>query len=93
MPELQRPEISVLWGKAKHVDCASKTATYTKGEGLEEETIKYDYLINASGLRRVWPVVPRAVLKDGYLKEVGEYIEEVKNAKYAVVVVGGGMLS
>lgn len=51
----------------------------------------YDYLIAATGLRRVWPTVPQAVDRESYLDEAHGHIDLVRCAEHGIVVVGGGM--
>ena len=53
-------------------------------------TLTYDFLVAATGLRRVWPVVPQSLGRKQYLIEVEEHIHNVANARDGVVVVGGG---
>lgn len=50
----------------------------------------YDFFIAASGLRRVWPVVPQSLSRKQYLIEAGEHIHAVSNSSHGVLVVGGG---
>jgi NADPH-dependent 2,4-dienoyl-CoA reductase/sulfur reductase-like enzyme len=73
-----------------HVDCEAKKATVVDHASKESTTHEYDYMIAASGLRRVWPVAPRALTRKQYLIEASEHIHTVDNAKDGVVVVGGG---
>ncbi len=75
-------------GSVKSVDLATKRAvvsTPTQGDVVRE----YDYLVAATGLRRVWPVVPQSQTRESYLDEVGGHIDTLK-ASDGVVVVGGG---
>ncbi len=53
-------------------------------------THEYDYFVAASGLRRVWPVVPQSLTRKQYLIEASEHIHTVSNAREGVIVVGGG---
>jgi hypothetical protein len=52
--------------------------------------LDYDFLVAATGLRRVWPVVPQTHTREAYLSEVGNHIDAVRTAKEGVVVIGGG---
>ena len=52
--------------------------------------LDYDFLVVASGLRRVWPVVPQSLKKKQYLIEAGDHIRSVANFRHGVAVVGGG---
>ena len=58
------------------------------GEQTQEE--RYDFFIAATGLRRVWPVVPQSLTKEKYLAETADHIECVTTASHGTVVIGGG---
>lgn len=90
IPSLQQPNIKVVIGSVTTVDCASKTVTTldTVTKIATEHT--YDFFVAASGLRRVWPVVPQSLSRKQYLVEAAEHIHAVSNAQHGVVVVGGG---
>ncbi|KAI6783662.1 uncharacterized protein J7T54_005691 [Emericellopsis cladophorae] len=90
VPSLDHPSIKVLQGSVTHVDCETKKATVVDHASKEAAMYEYDYFIAASGLRRVWPVAPRALTRKQYLIEASELIHTVDNAKDGVVVVGGG---
>lgn len=77
-------------GSVTQIDLAKKVARIANPKTKEESEESYDYLIAASGLRRVWPVVPQSFSRAEYLVESGNHIEAVKNAKEGVVVIGGG---
>ncbi|KAK7414731.1 hypothetical protein QQX98_006415 [Neonectria punicea] len=87
---LQFPSFKVIHGSVSSVDPASKTATISDHLTKELSTQQYDYFVAASGLRRVWPVVPQATTRKAYLLEAEQQIYNVENAKHGVVVVGGG---
>lgn len=87
---LQVPNVNVLHGSVSSVDCEAKTATVINNTTKEVTTHEYDYLVTASGLRRVWPVVPQSLTRKQYLLEAEEQIHAVHNARHGVVVVGGG---
>jgi hypothetical protein len=53
--------------------------------------MQYDYFVAASGLRRVWPVVPQSLRRKQYLFEASDHIRAATTARHGVVVVGGGM--
>ncbi|KAF5022061.1 hypothetical protein F66182_5888 [Fusarium sp. NRRL 66182] len=89
-PGLQDPSINIIQGSVTKVDPASKTATVAAHLTKEESTLEYDYLVCATGLRRVWPVVPQSLTRKQYLLEAENHINAVHNAKHGVVVVGGG---
>ena len=74
------------------MDCGTKTATYTPVDGEGEKTLRYDYLIVGTGIRRPWPVVPSATSFEGYKKDAGRYIERIEKSEERIVVIGGGEL-
>jgi hypothetical protein len=90
IPALQIPTISWTQGSAVKVDSSKKTAMISNSKSGEQYEEKYDYLIAASGLRRVWPVSPQSTTREKYLCEAKEHIDLVKNARDGVVVIGGG---
>ncbi|KAK3939180.1 hypothetical protein QBC46DRAFT_388427 [Diplogelasinospora grovesii] len=88
-------KIRTIQGSVRSVDLASKTAAIQPHGTLAEDVaerveIKYDYLVAASGLRRVFPVVPQSLRRKQYLFEAGDHIRSVTNARHGVAVVGGG---
>lgn len=93
IPGLRSPNIRVLQGSVKSVDPERKVATYlAHGSTEEPEEMQYDYFVAASGLRRVWPVVPQSLRRKQYLFEAGDHIRAATTARHGVVVVGGGRL-
>ncbi|KFA61742.1 hypothetical protein S40285_04184 [Stachybotrys chlorohalonatus IBT 40285] len=90
IPALQRPNIKVLQGRVTAVDCAAKSAIVQHNVTKETSTHNYDYFVAATGLRRVWPVVPQSLNRKQYLLEVEEQIHAVANSPDGVVIVGGG---
>lgn len=91
IPALQAPEISYTQGSVTNLDCDQKIAMIKEFESGNKVEMKYDYVVASSGLRRVWPVVPQALTKDGYLSEMNDHIDKVVAAPEGVIVVGGGM--
>jgi NADPH-dependent 2,4-dienoyl-CoA reductase/sulfur reductase-like enzyme len=82
----------VLHGAVKSVDPARRVATYlAHGSTDEPSELQYDYFVAATGLRRVWPVVPQSLRRKQYLFEAGDHIRAATAARHGVVVVGGGM--
>lgn len=77
----------------KQIEVEQRIATIKNIATQEVHNKSYDYLIVASGLRRVWPVVPQSLTKKTYMFETSEHIHAVKNSADGVVVVGGGMCS
>lgn len=90
IPALQEPNIHVLHGSVQAVDLSTKTATLALHGSTESTPLNYDYLVTATGLRRVWPVVPQSLRRKQYLFEIGDHLRNVQTAKHGVVVVGGG---
>lgn len=72
------------------MDCEARTATVLDNATKVATSYEYDYLVTASGLRRVFPVVPQSLTRKQYLLEAEEQIHSVTNAKDGVLVVGGG---
>jgi NADH dehydrogenase FAD-containing subunit len=90
IPALRAPSLSHVQGTVCSVDCERKIAVITDSITKKKYEESYDYLLCATGLRREWPTVPQSSTRDDYLKEAGDHIEKVKNAKEGVVVIGGG---
>ncbi|KXX79674.1 Apoptosis-inducing factor 2 [Madurella mycetomatis] len=91
IPALRSPNIRVLQGTVQSVDQQRKVATYVAhGAGAQTSELRYDYLVAASGLRRVWPVVPQSLRRKQYLFEAGDHIRAATAARHGVVIVGGG---
>ena len=83
--------VNIVRGSVSKVDNKQRKATILdKDTGALTEK-SYDFLVAATGLRRVWPVVPQSLTKEDYLKETQDHIDQVKNANEGVVVIGGGM--
>ncbi|EWZ96636.1 hypothetical protein FOWG_03942 [Fusarium oxysporum f. sp. lycopersici MN25] len=90
IPGLKDPSINIIQGSVTSVDPATKKATISAHLTKEKNTLEYDYLVSATGLRRVWPVVPQSKTRKQYLLEAENHITSVHNAKHGVMVVGGG---
>jgi NADH dehydrogenase FAD-containing subunit len=90
LPGLQTPQIKFIQGSVTSVDCETKTAITVDGTTKIPTEHQYDYFVAATGLRRVWPVVPQSLTRKQYLHEVEDHIHAVANAQHGVVVVGGG---
>ncbi|KAL2163605.1 hypothetical protein VTH06DRAFT_5663 [Thermothelomyces fergusii] len=68
IPGLRAPDIHVVQGSVRSVDPERKVATYLPhGSDAEAQEVRYDYFVAASGLRRVWPVVPQSLRRKQYL--------------------------
>ncbi|RYP39888.1 hypothetical protein DL767_002007 [Monosporascus sp. MG133] len=87
---LQRPNVRFVQGSLGKVDPESKTATISERGNQTPRQEKYDYFIAATGLRRVWPVVPQSLSRKLYLMEAGKHINAVTSSTAPVLVVGGG---
>ncbi|KAL2258369.1 hypothetical protein VTK26DRAFT_8344 [Humicola hyalothermophila] len=87
---LRAPNIRVLQGSVKAVDPSRKVATFAAHGGTQTEDLQYDYLVAASGLRRVWPVVPQSLRRKQYLFEAGDHIRAMTAGRHGAVIVGGG---
>ncbi|KAH7158876.1 hypothetical protein DER46DRAFT_610561 [Fusarium sp. MPI-SDFR-AT-0072] len=90
IPGLKDHSINIIQGSVISVDPATKKATISAHLTEEKSTLEYDYLVSATGLRRVWPVVPQSKTRKQYILEAENHITSVHNAKHGVVVVGGG---
>ncbi|KAJ5651104.1 uncharacterized protein N7484_004827 [Penicillium longicatenatum] len=90
IPALKSPDFSFIQGTVSKVDSASKIAHILDAETKENRTEKYDYLIAASGLRRIFPVAPRSLRREEFLEEARKHVKNVQNASQGIVVVGGG---
>ncbi|RYO87800.1 hypothetical protein DL764_008814 [Monosporascus ibericus] len=87
---LQRPNVRFVQGNLCKVDPESKAATILEPGNQTPRQEKYDYFIAATGLRRVWPVVPQSLSRKLYLMEAGKHINAVTSSATPVLVVGGG---
>jgi NADPH-dependent 2,4-dienoyl-CoA reductase/sulfur reductase-like enzyme len=91
IPALRSPSVKWIQGSVKQIEPKERIATIQNTATHELRTENYDYLIVASGLRRVWPVVPQSLTKKTYTYETSEHIHAVKESSAdGVVVVGGG---
>ncbi|KAI1191222.1 FAD/NAD(P)-binding domain-containing protein [Nemania serpens] len=87
---LQRPNVTFVQGTVANVDCENKRATILDRWTQKTRVENYDFFIAATGLRRVWPVVPQALTRETYLAEVGAHCDRVLNSTAPILVVGGG---
>ena len=90
---LNRPNVTVLRGKATYFDSQNQVATYEDATLGATRKERYDYLVVATGLRRTWPICPEALVENGYRDDAHSYIAQIKNARLGVVVIGGGKIS
>lgn len=91
IPALKSPDFSFIRGTVSKVDSASKIAHILDSETQQNRMENYDYLIAASGLRRIFPVAPQSVRREDFLEEAKKHVEDVRNASQGIVVVGGGL--
>lgn len=87
---LQQSGVQVLRGTAQDFDRHNCRLTYLD-QDKKEQTVQYDYLVLATGLRRTVPVVPPSDTKQAFLEDTRRQVERLSKAK-TVVVVGGGEL-
>lgn len=91
IPALKRPNVRILRGTATGVDIGKKSVTFKNILSQNEEaSVGYDYLVVATGSRRVWPIVPRALDKKTYMQDAKEHIESIDSTDGSIVVIGGG---
>jgi NADH dehydrogenase FAD-containing subunit len=86
-------DVRVVQGRVQSVDPVRKQLVYAPSnwsDGEKGKTMAYDYLVCATGLKRAWPVQPRATTKADFIRDTKELVEELIEAKESVVVVGGG---
>lgn len=86
---LQTPAVQFIQGSVKYVDCQGKKATIIENWNEEKLTVCYDYMIAATGLRRAWPTVPRALRRKEYLLEMATHVHATESAT-DIIVIGGG---
>lgn len=92
IPALKRQNVRILKGTATGVDIGKKTVSFKDLSSQKETSVEYDYLVVATGSRRVWPIVPKALNKAAYIQDAKEHIESIENADGDIVIVGGGKL-
>jgi NADH dehydrogenase FAD-containing subunit len=95
--------IDFIHGRAVGLDTTRKMLTYTPKptptdspsgpltatDSLPQQSVPYDYLILATGVRRAWPVTPTALHREPYLQHAESFNAALGKAK-RIVVVGGG---
>ncbi len=87
---LQRPNVHFIQGSLSKIDTGSKTATISERITQSTRQENYDFFLAATGLRRVWPVVPQSLSRKAYLLETARHINAVSSSAAPVLVVGGG---
>jgi len=86
---LQHPSIHIKQGRLANIDPDRRVGRIQLND-CEAHEQPYDFFIAATGLRRVWPVVPQSLTKAEYLAETADHIESVTTASHGTVVIGGG---
>ena len=77
-------------GSVTGINTEAKSAQILHLQTQETRHEPYDYLVAASGLRRVFPTVPQSLKREEFLKEVKMHKECVENAQDGIVIIGGG---
>ncbi len=85
---LRVPHIHTVHGTVREVNMQNKIATVVRANGVVSKFC-YDFFVAASGLRRVWPVVPQSLRRKQFLFEAGDNIRSIANSKHGVAIVGG----
>lgn len=87
---MQHPNVIITQGSVTDVDPDQRVAKIRLSESDQTQEQQYDFFVAATGLRRVWPVVPQSLTKEKYLAETADHIECVTTASHGTVVIGGG---
>ncbi|EXL73124.1 hypothetical protein FOPG_11469 [Fusarium oxysporum f. sp. conglutinans race 2 54008] len=90
IPEMHGSLIKHIHGTVTEVDCVEKKAVVIDRITKMRMIQSYDILVAASGLRRAWPIAPRAKTKDEFLSHIVHHATSVEGASRGVVIVGGG---
>lgn len=90
IPALQHPSLRFSRGTITAIDTEKLIATIRDSQTGVQSAHSYDYFIAATGLRRVYPVVPQGLTKKQYQIETTDHIHSVQNAADGVIVIGGG---
>jgi hypothetical protein len=86
-----RDSIRFVQGTATGLDMVSKTLRYQSPTQDNHQSLTYDYLILATGMRRGAPVVPQALDYETYMADVQKFETEISQCSN-IVLVGGGKL-
>ncbi|RGP77722.1 hypothetical protein FLONG3_4181 [Fusarium longipes] len=90
IPEIRRRLIKNIQGAVTEVDYDKKKALVIDRVTKTQSTQSYDILVAASGLRRTWPIAPRARTKEEFLNDVMHHASSFQDTPRGVVVIGGG---
>lgn len=72
------------------VDTDRRVASIKDLVRSDEKDHPYNFLVAASGLRRVFPVVPQSLTRKQYILEASNHVNAMRSARHGVVVIGGG---
>ena len=90
IPALKAPNMEFVRGSVTSINPEQKVAQVLDLQSQETRHEQYDYLIAASGLRRVFPTVPQSLRREEFLDEARRHMECVQNAQDGIVIIGGG---
>lgn len=90
IPALRHPCVRCTRGSLSGIDTNNLVASIVDSKTGEQTEHRYDYFVAATGLRRIWPVVPQSLTKRRYQIEIGEHVRSIRNAVDGVIVIGGG---
>lgn len=93
IPALKAPNMEFVRGSVTAINPELKNAQILDLQSQETRHEPYDYLVAASGLRRVFPTVPQSLKRDEFLEEAKMHKECVQNAQDGIVIIGGGRFS
>lgn len=87
---ISKGDVKVLQGTVTNVDMGHKKVHYFSRSSQDpKREVEYDYLVVATGMRRAFPIVPKALGKEEYLQDAIGNIEELTSSE-KIVIVGGG---
>ncbi|WJG35743.1 uncharacterized protein FOBCDRAFT_186369 [Fusarium oxysporum Fo47] len=90
IPEMHGSLIKHIQGAVMEVNCVEKKAVIVDGVTKTRMVQSYDILVAASGLRRAWPIAPRAKTKEEFRSHIVQHTSSFGDASRGVVIVGGG---
>ncbi|KXS94104.1 hypothetical protein AC578_941 [Pseudocercospora eumusae] len=90
IPAPQHPAVRISQASLEHIDTNQRVARIKDKNSDAISEHAYDYFVAATGVRRVWPVVPQELTRKRYLKETADHAQSIRNATQGVVVIGGG---
>jgi NADH dehydrogenase FAD-containing subunit len=92
IPQLAKAKesVSITQGTAQRLRIEENTLDYVDPTGTRK-SIGYDYAVVATGLRREWPVAPRALDKKNFMRDTSAQLARFSKAR-VIAVIGGGTL-